>query len=63
MAKKKSAASAGPHKKHGPKKRMFHSYNKCLRAEMGHTGMLRKCADDEAEAQSIDSKNKKKAAA
>lgn len=61
--KKKGVSSGGPHKKHGPKKKMFHSYNKCLRVEMAKLGMLKKDADSEARTQSLENKNKKKVAA
>ena len=60
MAKgKKSSSSGGPHKKHGPKKRMFHAYPKALRIEMAKLGMLKKDVDPEARQQSIDAKSGK----
>ncbi len=60
MAKgKKSSASGGPHKKHGPKKDMFHKYSKCIRIEMAKLGMLKKDVDSEAKQQAIDAKSGK----
>ena len=56
---KKSAASGGPHKKHGPKKKMFHKYSKCIRIEMAKLGMLKKDVDPEAREQSESAKNPK----
>ena len=57
--KKKSVSSGGPHKKHGPKKRMFHCYSKCIRMEMAKCGMLKKDVDREAKQQSLDAKTGK----
>ena len=57
--KKKSVSSGGPHKKHGPKKNMFHAYSKCMRIEMSKLGMLKKDVDTEARQQSIDAKSGK----
>ena len=57
--KKKSVSSGGPHKKHGPKKKMFHKYSKCIRIEMAKLGMLKKDVDPEAKQQSIDAKSGK----
>ena len=57
--KKKSVSSGGPHKKHGPKKKMFHKYSKCIRIEMAKLGMLKKDVDSEAKQQSIDAKSGK----
>ena len=51
MAKGKGKAktgSAGPHKKHGPKKKMFHKYSKTMRMEMARCGMLTKYNDRES---------------
>ncbi len=57
----KSAASSGPRlrKMHGPKKKMFHAYPKCIRIEMAKLGMLKKEVDSEARAQSESAKNPK----
>ena len=57
--KSKGGASSGPHKKHGPKKKMFHCYSKCLRLEMAKLGMLKKDVDKEARQQSLDAKTGK----
>lgn len=46
-------------KKHGPKKRMFHKYSKCIRIEMAKLGMLKKDVDPEAREQSESAKNPK----
>ena len=54
--KKKSVSSGGQHKKHGPKKKMFHFYSKSIRIEMSKLGMLKKDVDPEAKAQSVDAK-------
>ena len=56
---KKSASSGGSHKKHGPKKKMFHKYSKCIRIEMAKLGMLKKDVDPEAREQSESAKNPK----
>lgn len=56
MAKPKRGSSSGPHKKHGPKKKMFHEYPKALRIEMAKLGMLKKEFDKEARAQSESAK-------
>lgn len=43
MAKpKKSASRGGAVKKHGPKRKMFHCYNKAIRIELGRLGLLSK---------------------
>ena len=57
----KPGASAGPklRKNHGPKKKMFHKYSKCIRIEMARLGMLKKEVDSEARAQSKSAKNPK----
>ena len=57
--KRKSASSGGPHKKHGPKKKMFHAYSKCIRIQMAKLGMLKKNFDSEARSQSESAKNPK----
>lgn len=57
--KKRSTNSGGPHKKHGPKKKMFHCYSKCIRIALAQAGLLKKEYNDEARAQS---ENAKKAA-
>lgn len=51
-----SAVSKG-RKSHGPKKRMFHAYPKCIRIEMAKLGMLKKDVDPEAREQSENAKN------
>ena len=56
---KKVSASSGLRKKHGPKKRMFHKYSKCIRIEMAKLGMLKKDVDPEAREQSESAKNPK----
>ena len=55
--KKKGVSSGGPHKKHGPKKKMFHKYPKCIRIAMAKSGMLKKDIDPEAREQSESAKN------
>lgn len=55
--KRKGTSSGGPHKKHGPKKKMFHKYSKCIRIEMAKLGMLKKEVDSEAREQSESAKN------
>lgn len=58
MAKgKRSSNPSGVHKKHGPKKKMFHFYSKAIRIEMAKLGMLKKGADKEATEQSIAAKS------
>ena len=44
-------------KNHGPKKKMFHAYPKCIRIEMAKLGMLKKDVDPEAREQSENAKN------
>ena len=40
---KKGVSHAGPHKKHGPKKKLFHNYgNKVTRLNFGQAGVLDK---------------------
>ena len=51
-----SAVSKG-RKNHGPKKKMFHAYPKCIRIEMAKLGMLKKDVDPEAREQSENAKN------
>ena len=55
----KPSSSAGPktRKMHGPKKKMFHKYSKCIRIEMAKLGMLKKDVDPEAREQSENAKN------
>lgn len=49
MAKGKAkTGTAGPHKKHGPKRKMFHNYSKTMRMEMAKCGMLSKYNDRES---------------
>lgn len=57
--KGKGGSSGGPRKTHGPKKRMFHKYSKCIRIEMAKLGMLKKDVDPEAREQSESAKNPK----
>lgn len=54
---KKVSAGSGLRKKHGPKKKMFHKYPKCIRIEMAKLGMLKKDVDSEAREQSESAKN------
>ena len=58
--KGKRSVSGGPHKKHGPKRHMFHAYNKAIRIEMAKLGMLKKESDSEARRQSEEAKTGKK---
>jgi len=55
----KVSAGSGLRKKHGPKKRMFHAYPKCIRMKMAKLGMLKKDVDPEAREQSESAKNQK----
>lgn len=49
MAKPKKSAHSGPHKNHGPKRKMFHkSYNSCERVHMAQLGVLSKYYDKES---------------
>lgn len=54
---KKVSAGSGLRKKHGPKKKMFHKYSKCIRIEMAKLGMLKKDVDSESREQSENAKN------
>ena len=43
MAKgKKSVSHAGPHKSHGPKRKMFHQWDSTMRLYLGRNGLLNK---------------------
>lgn len=55
MAKKK-ATHAGPHKSHGPKKKLFHGYSKCIRLALAKHGLLKKECNKEAFIQSQNAK-------
>lgn len=57
--KRKAGSSGGLRKAHGPKKKMFHKYSKCIRIEMAKLGMLKKDVDSEAREQSENAKNPK----
>lgn len=46
--KKGGSKSGGPHKSHGPKKKMFHCYSKVIRMEMAKAGLLKKEVNHEA---------------
>lgn len=61
MAKPKRSASKGQMKKHGPKRKMFHDYNKCARAMFGSMGMLNKFNDKESFDLSCQAKGNKNA--
>ena len=40
--KGKKVASGGPHKKHGPKKKMFHCWSSTMRWHFAKAGLLTK---------------------
>lgn len=55
MAKKKSV-HAGPHKSHGPKKKMFHCWTSTIRLALAKAGLLKKECNKEAFTQSQNAK-------
>lgn len=40
--KKKSMSSGGPHKKHGPKRKLFHEWSSTMRKHFANAGLLSK---------------------
>lgn len=47
MAQKRKS-SGGPTKAHGPKRKLFHEYNKVMRSEMAKHGLLTKYSNFES---------------
>lgn len=54
--KGKKVASSGPHKKHGPKKKMFHQWSSTMRLHLSKCGLLSKYHNKESWEQSLTSK-------
>ena len=61
MAKggKRGASSSGPHKKHGPKKKMFHCWSSTMRKHFADAGLLRKETNFESWQQACQAKGKR----
>ena len=57
--KGKKVASGGPHKKHGPKKKMFHCWSSTIRMSLAKEGLLTKYNNFEAWQQSMQSKGRR----
>jgi len=51
-----SKSSGGPHKKHGPKKKMFHCWDSTTRLHLAKAGLLRKYNNKESFEQCITAK-------
>lgn len=58
MAKGKggSKSSSGPHKKHGPKKKMFHCWDSTTRLHLAKAGLLGKYSNKESFEQCVTAK-------
>ena len=64
MAKGKSGrsgSSGGPHKKHGPKKKMFHCWSSTMRKHFADAGLLSKYNNFESWQQACQAKGKRNA--
>ena len=59
--KGKKVASGGPHKKHGPKKKMFHCWSSTMRWHFAKAGLLNKYNNFEAWQQACQAKGKRDA--
>lgn len=61
MAKggKRGAGSSGPHKKHGPKKKMFHCWSSTMRKHFADAGLLSKYCNFESWQQACQAKGKR----
>ena len=61
MAKGKGGrvASAGPKKKHGPKKKMFHCWSSTMRKHLADAGLLDKCYNFESFALACNARGKR----
>ena len=59
--KGKKVASGGPHKKHGPKKKMFHCWSSTMRWHFAKAGLLSKYNNFEAWQQACQAKGKRDA--
>lgn len=57
--KGKKISSGGPHKKHGPKKKMFHCWSSTMRKAFADAGLLTKYSNFEAWQQACTAKGKK----
>ena len=57
--KGKKVASAGPKKKHGPKKKMFHCWSSTMRMHFAKAGLLNKYSNYEAWQQACQAKGKR----
>ena len=57
----KRAASAGPKKMHGPKKKMFHCWSSTMRMHLAKAGLLTKYNNFEAWQQACQAKGKRDA--
>lgn len=59
--KKKSVASGGPHKKHGPKRKMHHCWTSTIRLALAKAGLLSKYNNFESWQQAVQAKGKRNA--
>ena len=59
--KGKKVASGGPHKKHGPKKKMFHCWSSTMRWHFAKAGLLTKYNNFESWQQACQAKGKRDA--
>ena len=59
----KRAASAGPKKMHGPKKKMFHCWSSTMRLQLAKDGLLKKEYNFESWQQACQAKGKRNATA
>ena len=57
--KGKKVASGGPHKKHGPKKKMFHCWTSTMRMHLAKAGLLTKYTNFESWQQACQAKGKR----
>lgn len=57
--KGKKVASAGPRKKHGPKRKLFHEWSSTMRKHFADAGLLTKCYNFESFALACNAKGKR----
>ena len=57
--KGKKVSSGGPHKKHGPKKKMFHCWTSTMRMHLAKAGLLTKYTNFESWQQACQAKGKR----
>ncbi len=57
----KKVSSGGPHKKHGPKKKMWHCWSSTMRLHFARAGLLDKYHNFESWQQAVQAKGKRNA--